>query len=514
MIFSKAIAVTPESAKELLPNSKGFSSKDINVEIDNFGNIFISGNSPIKFISLECTNTYFENALLTCSSWERGYGDLEWQNSDIDRIMPWYFAAISNNKVYCFGIKTGPNSLCSWQCGDGKIILTIDVRNGNNPIILKDRILNACTVTENEYDCDAFDALCDFCGKMCESPRLPSHPVYGGNDWYCNYGNNSIEKIIEHAERIVECSPKNGQKPYMVIDDGWEICHYDDGFGCGGRAYNGGPWQYCNRRFPDMKKTADEIAKVGAIPGIWIRPLLTVEKIPEECILKSEDMRKILDPSSEKALELIKKDISTLRNWGYKLIKHDFSTFDITGKWGFEMTDGVLKGELIFSDKTKTTAEIIKNFYIAIREAAGDDVLIMGCNTMNHLAAGIFELQRTGDDTSGRDWERTKKYGINTLAFHMPQHNHFYCADADCVGITNEVSWKKNKQWLDVLSKSGTALFVSIAHDAYNEEIKADLTKAFEKAAVNISPSHPIDWTTEKTPFSWESIYGSDKYEW
>ncbi|UKI37029.1 MAG: hypothetical protein L6V93_02035 [Clostridiales bacterium] len=114
-----------------------------------------------------------------------------------------------------------------------------------------------------------------------------------------------------------------------------------------------------------------------------------------------------------------------LKNWGYKLIKHDFTTFDIFGKWGYEgnMTDTEIH---FFRIIVKTTAEIIKNMYIAIREAAGDDVIIMGCNTIGHLSAGIFEIQRTGDDTSGIEWERTKKYGINTLAFRMPQHNNFF----------------------------------------------------------------------------------------
>ena len=37
---------------------------------------------------------------------------------------------------------------------------------------------------------------------------------------------------------------------------------------------------------------------------------------------------------------------------------------------------------------------------------------------------------RTGDDTSGRIWERTRRMGVNTLAFRLPQHNAFYHIDA------------------------------------------------------------------------------------
>ncbi len=153
-------------------------------------------------------------------------------------------------------------------------------------------------------------------------------------------------------------------------------------------------------------------------------------------------------------------------------------------------------------------------FYNAIREAAGEDVLIMGCNTLSHLSAGVFDIQRTGDDTSGLEWERTRKMGINTLAFRMCQHNKFYLVDADCVGITNNVSWEKNREWLDVLAKSGTPLFVSIAEDAYTDEIKADIKSAFEKAVSCNRVSKPVDWFESKTPSKWESSFGTDEYTW
>ena len=138
----------------------------------------------------------------------------------------------------------------------------------------------------------------------------------------------------------------------------------------------------------------------------------------------------------------------------------------------------------------------------------------MGCNTMSHLSAGLFELQRTGDDTSGVEWERTKSYGPNTLAFRSPQHQSFYLADADCVGITNQIEWSKNKQWLDVVAKSGTPLFVSIAEDAYTEEIKQELKKAFAINASCTTISRPLDWMETKTPQRWESSFGVDTYNW
>ncbi len=471
----------------------------------------VYGNdAEIEYVRVEFDFKVPDNALVLGDAWERAYADLEWKKSP--GRMPWYFAVHSNGQIFCFGVKTGANSLCSWQIEQGVVVLIIDVRNGTCGIKLKGSTLDACTIVTDTFTGDAFNALSEFCKKMCPNPVLPNRPIYGGNDWYCNYGDNSFEKILKHANRIVECSPINAPKPYMVIDDGWELCFHSGS--CDAEYFNGAPWQYPNAKFGDMQKMADAIKGEGAIPGLWFRPLLTIENTPEDQVLKKDGIKIVLDPSHPEVLKRITNDIKTFVKWGYKLIKHDFSTFDVFGKWGFQMEDDLYDSEVEFYDKTKTTAEIIKNLYNTISNAAGEDVLVMGCNTISHLSAGIFSLQRTGDDTSGMDWERTKNYGINTLAFRMCQHNTFYCADADCVGITNNVPWDKNRQWLDVLSKSGTALFVSIADDSYTDEVKDGITAAFEKASKNTSPSKPIDWFETKLPVKWESKYGFDKYEW
>ena len=104
---------------------------------------------------------------------------------------------------------------------------------------------------------------------------------------------------------------------------------------------------------------------------------------------------------------------------------------------------------------------MISELYAMLRQEAGERVLLDGCNTVGHLGQGIFDLQRTGDDTSGRQWERTRRMGVNTLAFRLPQNGTFYTVDADLVGITAAVPWELNRQWLDVLAHSGVATIVS-----------------------------------------------------
>ncbi len=473
--------------------------------------LFLSyDDAPVCSVKVVWENTYFDDAKLLGDTWERAYGDMEWKSLELSGKMPWYFLAYVSDKVYAFGVKTQPNAFCYWEATKGTISLTMIVKNGSRGVTLGGRKLELCQVVFAEYENDVFTASHEFCKAMCDTPRMPDRPIFGGNDWYCNYGHNSHEKILAHTKRIVECAKECKYPPYMVIDDGWEICHHqsenDDEY------YNGGPWGYHNRYFHGMDKMAEDIKNEGAIPGIWFRPLWTVEEFPDDMILNFKGIKYVLDPSVPAVIEQIKEDISTFKKWGYKLIKFDFSSFDLFGKWGFEMDEAV--AEVSFSDKTRTTAEIIKDMYSAMRQAAGDDILLMGCNTFGHLGAGIFDLQRTGDDTSGQDWERTKKYGINTLAFRMGQHKAFYFVDADCVGITNAISWEKNRQWLDVLAKSGTPLFISIADDADFEGIKAELSEALKMASTEAQVSKPLDWMETIQPKRWESAYGLDEYDW
>lgn len=451
------------------------------------------------------------NARLLADQWERGYGQFGWTEPSPDTVMPWYFLVWMNERTYCFGVKTDTNALCWWQTDGRQVSLFADISCGNAPARLDGRTLRVCEVLMETAGGDPFETACRFCRHMCPAPRLPKGVVYGGNDWYCNYGDNSYDKIITHTKRIVECSPANAPKPYMVIDDGWELCHHP--VHSEKEFFNGGPWRYCNRNFGDMKKLAAEISEIGAIPGIWFRPLLTTEKLPRNCILKYEGMKYTLDPSVPETLEIVRQDIACLRDWGYRLIKHDFTTFDLFGKWGDD-PKAFPDTNIPFADRTKTTAQIIRTLYQTIREAAGDDILIIGCNTLSHLSAGIFEIQRTGDDTSGLEWERTKTMGINTLAFRMCQHGAFYACDADCVGITRHIPWETNRKWLDVLSKSGTPLFVSIAEDAYSNEVREDICSAFARAAVESTPARPLDWMKTNTPTQWRSAFGTESYDW
>ncbi len=443
-------------------------------------------------------------------AWERGYGELEWRGIDPERVMPWYVVILGMEMTYCYGVETGPSALCYWKMDGHTLRLILDVKNGGCGVRLGGRTLHVANIICSGYENDrsAYDVVKIFCGRMCRKPRMPQNKVYGSNNWYYAYGSSSAEKILQDAALLEELANGLEERPYMVIDDGWQPMH--------AIACAGGPWDRGNSLFPDMKKLADQIKEKRIHPGIWFRPITTYESYPDECFLqrpeKAEGKVHYLDPSHPYVLDRIEEMTRGIAEWGYELIKHDFTTFDIFGKWGFEMGEEPTERGWHFYDTSRTAAEIVKTLYTAIRKGAGDKALILGCNTFSHLAAGIFEMQRTGDDTSGKDWERTRKMGINTLAFRMPQYGTFYAVDADCAGITDAIDWSRNREWLSLLAHSGTTMFVSIDPSTATEDQKRYIKKAFRIFVKTEREAVPCNWLDNRCPDLWDTCYGRRTY--
>ena len=466
-----------------------------------------SPSTAVQRLQLRWRGPLERTRLLLGDAWERGYGDLEWRGFVPDRVMPWYVAAWDGQRTHLYGVRTGPSAFCFWHVDPQGISLWADVRSGGVGVQLGPRVLSVCEVVcrAGRAGESAFQAIHAFCKEMCPSPRLPAQPVYGSNDWYWVYGKNTAATVLVDAHHIVELSPSDANRPFAVIDDGWQPDRGVDGAGVG-------TWDHGNEKFPDMAGLAGEIRGAGARPGIWIRPLQATGDAPDAWRLPRD--RNILDPTVPEVRQKIGDDIARLRGWGFELIKHDYTTFDIFGRWGYQMGAALTRDGWTFATgPSRTTAEVIDELYRTIRTAAGD-ALIIGCNTVSHLSAGRFEICRIGDDTSGREWARTRKMGVNTLAFRGAQHGAFYTADADCVGVTNAIPWEENRQWLDLLARSGTMLFVSLAPDALGADQRRDLRAALATAARPQPLGEPLDWQRTAWPTRWRLLGQVQTYDW
>jgi alpha-galactosidase len=85
------------------------------------------------------------------------------------------------------------------------------------------------------------------------------------------------------------------------------------------------------------------------------------------------------------------------------------------------------------------------------------------------------------------------------------------------------VPWELNSKWLDILSRSGSALFVSCKPGILTPDQEKELAKAFEIASVQRDELVPLDWmeTTrpqlykingERVEYNWYGVKGTENF--
>jgi alpha-galactosidase len=510
-IADEVSAVVNDHVVSLTRNRTGkWEYRDVIISLENTSSgievIIEAPDTNLSFVNLYWKINSKKSSKILNDQWERTYGDVSWHKPDEAEILPWYFIEYNGKDTNCFGVKTGAKTFCYWKLTDEKLNLCLDTRTGRKGVRLGNRKLRAAEIVtfRGNTDESPFQTARKFARIMCPTNRKTKQPVYGINDWYFSYGKNSEELILEHTKLIEPLAGGISNRPFSVIDAGWfkgTPSNPDDTSSFGDDMCNS------NSKFPDMAKLADKIKNIGMHPGLWTRPLCASYKDPESLLmpLSRNSNKPILDPTIHENLERVRNYFQLYNDWGYELVKFDFTSFDIFDKWGIAMLKDkeMSYGDWNMNDTSFTNAEIVLNLYSIIREAAGSTYII-GCNTFSHLSAGLFELTRIGDDTSGNEWDRTLNMGVNTLAFRGLQQDIFYSCDADCVGLTKKVPWEKNKQWMELLAKSGTPLFISAQPDAIGTEQKEFIKECFEIASQNLPVGEPLDWMDNSLPEKWK----------
>jgi alpha-galactosidase len=277
---------------------------------------------PVQRIQLRWKCRLPGDALALGDAWERSYGELEWRHLQAERVMPWYAMLHANARTAGMGVKTGAVAFAFWQVDTAGISLWLDVRNGGSGVALGDRRLEmamivTCQGTPGE---SAFAVTQRLCRAMAEGTKIPGRRgetsldvIYGSNDWYYAYGKNTHDGIVRDADLVKWLSPANASKPFTVIDDG-----YQD-----------------RSRFPSLPKLAAEIRSRGVIPGIWIRPLQAPASAASNLLLPAarcpvgEHAPPAYDTTIPEGLEAAAAVATEACDWGFDLIKHDFTTFEL-----------------------------------------------------------------------------------------------------------------------------------------------------------------------------------------
>lgn len=439
--------------------------------------VYPSG-SPVKYLKLRfCGDLSFADRVYG-DQWERSGGNnaaLEWRSLYAQRVLPWFCYVMGEGRTACYGVKTGADCFAYWQVDTRGLTLFLNLTCGNAGTALSAPI-TACELTElvGDEGEDPFKTACRFSRMLCEKPALPREPVFGVNNWYWAYGRISKESVLHETDCLLELTEGVRHRPYMIIDDGWQLNR-----SYGAWSYIGGPWT-ANDRFGDMAETAAAIREKGAKAGIWFRPLLTLGDVPEEAKLAAGSNGQLLDPSHPWTAERVEADAARIRSWGYELIKHDFSTGDITGNpclTSVRHGASMVTPDRRFYDRTRTTATIMKDFYKAVQRGAGDADVI-GCNVVSHLAAGIHSIMRVGDDTSGRSFEWTVRNGVNSM-MRLPLNRSFYLVDPDCAAFTERVDHSLNLDYLEMCALTGVTALASVTPGCLTAEETERIRRIF-----------------------------------
>ncbi len=163
------------------------------------------------------------------------------------------------------------------------------------------------------------------CAAMSPDPLPAVGPVVGCNNWYYAYGRDfGPDAVLRDARTVVEYADGHPVRPYCVIDDGWTE---------GGGSAPGGPWDTgLPGVFDDMGTSPPGSRRPAPAPGCGSGRCCRGPRHPPSAPGCSGT------PASPRSLAGRRAGDGrggrdAVPALGYGLIKHDFSTYDVFGRF-------------------------------------------------------------------------------------------------------------------------------------------------------------------------------------
>ncbi|MDO9463769.1 MAG: alpha-galactosidase [bacterium] len=363
-------------------------------------------------------------------------------------------------------------------------------------------------------------------GRPRPVPNLAKNA--GWNSWDYYLWQVTANDIIENVDFIKRTPWLKKCVKYIIIDDGW--------------SHRYGEWEP-NYKFPGgMKALANKIKKAGFIPGIWIGPFMmdkrgALEASHPEFEIKSKDRGKrllvgagqtklpYLDPTHPGTLKFLHETFSKLRNDGYRYFKIDFLS---------NVINAGRNGQ--FYNPNVTPIEALKGGISTIREAIGEDSILVGCGGfVPEIGTGIYDSCRASIDISsywsnilvvardmaiksifnGRTWENdydflivrsrqtSKEKRLNVykdLRLFIPERPYepFSIRKGDVIRTEHEV-----RVWASLILVSGSSIVLSDRLSMLNKKGLEMIKTVLENASG--AAWYPLDLLSSGIPRIWLS---------
>lgn len=308
-------------------------------------------------------------------------------------------------------------------------------------------------------------------------------PLVGYTSWYRHYQNINAEKLLHDLSgaaeffRTVDC---HGAQQVFQIDDGYAKV---------------GDWTSPNAvAFPQgMGQMASAISQKGFTPGIWMAPFVCEHdsqlyaKHPDWLLRDSagDTVRTgchwsgafALDTRNDAVRDYVRTAVKTAVNeWGFGLLKLDFLYAAC-----MIPHDGMTRGQLM--------ADALR----LLREAAGEDTLLLGCGVPLASAFGVVDYCRIGCDVgfdwNGKFYERllhrerisTKNSMANTIA-RAPLDGLAFGNDPDVFFLRQDVHLSADERvaLLECDARHGSVLLTSDDMGAWDKDARAYYERALQ----------------------------------
>ena len=223
----------------------------------------------------------------------------------------------------------------------------------------------------------------------------------------------------------------------------------------------------------------------------------------------------MLDPTVPEVRQKVADDIARVRQWGFELIKHDYTTFDIFGRWGFQMGAAMTRDGWTFAaGPSRTTAEVINDLYRS-------DSNRRRRRARHRLQHGEPSLGRRLRDLSHR--RRHERHRVVAHAEDGREHARVSRRAARRV-LRGRRGLRRRHERGAVGAESPVARSARRAAgrccssrsrpDALGAEQRRDLTAALALAAAPQPLGEPLDWQRTVYPTRWRLEGREIAYDW
>lgn len=258
---------------------------------------------------------------------------------------------------------------------------------------------------------------------------------------------------------------------------GFDVIQIDDGWQDGVKS-NGPRKVFIRHRpdgpFPDgVKSIADYIKSKGMTPGLWYMPYAGTHDDPyfadKQAMFYHVDGKPLdvswggtcLDPSVPATQDLIRRRTELICGaWGYKYIKTDGLWMGLGTPHVYVNTtfkDDKL-GEAPPADIGYTNVQAERTGLKIVRDAAGPDVFILGCNLAQNmrtlgLSIGFVDAMRIGPD-NGQTWDRIRSGPFSGSNLYF-LHRRVWYNDPDPVYVRPKVPTEQAKALVSWVALTG-----------------------------------------------------------